>query len=105
MVITEINIVPIKPKDGLIGFANIVVDGNLRLNSIAIYTRPDGTYRLLYPTKLAGGKALNVYHPINRTASNVIEQAIFEKCEEVFERSNNDRYYQIQHRANDAPEA
>lgn len=105
MVITEINIVPIKPKDGLIGFANIVVDGNLWLNSIAIYTRPDGTYRLLYPTKLASGKALNVYHPINRTASNVIEQAIFEKCEEVFERSNNDRYYQIQHRANDAPEA
>jgi len=105
MKISEVNIVPIKPKDGLIGFANIVADGNLWLNSIAIYTRPDGTYRLLYPTKLAGGKALNIFHPINRTTSNEIEQAIFEKCKEVFERSDNDRYYQIQHRADNATQA
>lgn len=103
MKITDVNIIPIKPKGGLIGFANIVTDGNLWLNSIAIYTRPDGTYRLLYPTKLASGKALNVFHPINRTASNEIEQAIFEKCKTVFERSDNDRYYQIQHRAGDTP--
>jgi len=104
MKITDVNIIPIKPKDGLIGFANIIADGNLWLSSIAIYTRLDGSYRLLYPTKLAGGKAINVFHPINRVTSNEIERAVFEKCKEVFERSDNDRHYQIQHRTNDASE-
>lgn len=95
MKVTEINIVPVKPRDGLIGFASIVIDNNLHLNSIAIYTKLDGTYRLLYPTKTLGGRAINIFHPINRATSQEIERAIFEKCNEVFERSNNDRYYQV----------
>jgi stage V sporulation protein G len=71
----------------------VVVDGSLYLSSIAIYTKLNGSYRLLYPTKKVSEKVLNLFHPINRTASQAIEQAIFEKCEEIFERSNeNDRH-------------
>ena len=102
MKITEVNVIPIKPRDGLIGFANLVVDNYIWLNSIAIYLSPNKTYRLLYPTKIAGSKSLNVFHPINRIASNEIEQAIFKKCKDIFERSNNDRYSQTQHHAVDA---
>lgn len=105
MIVTEVNIVPIKPKDGLIGFATIVTDDSLYLNSIAIYTKRDGSYRLLYPTKITGERAINIFHPINRIASQKIEQAIFEKCKNVFERSNNDRHGENQHRINDAPQA
>lgn len=104
MIVTEVNIIPVKPKDGLIGFASIVTDDSLYLNSIAIYTRLDGSYRLLYPTKITGERAINLFHPINRIASRIIEKAIFEKCNKVFERSNDDRHSENQHRINDAIE-
>ena len=42
MNITEVNITPVKPFNGLVAFASIVVDMNLYLNGVAIYVRPDG---------------------------------------------------------------
>ena len=95
MTISEINVTPIKPQDGLIAFASIVIYDSIYLGSIAVYTRPDGSYRLLYPTKKLGERLINLFHPINNKTSKQIEDAIFKKCEEVFERSNeNDRYGQ-----------
>lgn len=88
MRITEVNIVPVKPQDGLIAFASVVVDDRLYLSSIAIYTRLDGSYRLLYPTKKLGERILNIFHPISREASRQIEVAIFKRCKEIFEGSN-----------------
>ena len=88
MHITEVNIIPIKPQDGLIAFASVVVNESLYLSSIAIYTRLDGSYRLLYPTKKLGERLVNLFHPISRETSRQIEDAIFKKCYEIFERSN-----------------
>lgn len=85
MSITEVNITPVKPVNGLVAFASVVVDEDLYLSSIAVYTKLDGSYRLLYPTKTVGQRLLNIFHPINRKASYAIEQAIFEKCNEIFE--------------------
>lgn len=90
MKISEINIFPIKPTNGLIAFASVVVDGSLYLSSIAVYTRPDGSYRLLYPTKKLGERLVNLFHPISREASKQIEDAIFKKCYEILQRSNDD---------------
>jgi hypothetical protein len=39
MQITEIQIELIKPNNGLIGFASLVVDGNIYLSSIAIHKK------------------------------------------------------------------
>lgn len=95
MRVNEVNITPVKPANGLIGIASVVIDGNLYLNSIAIYTKLDGSYRLLYPTKLVGNNQLGLFYPINRKASKVIEAAVFKKCNEIFEgRSNDDRHRQ-----------
>lgn len=92
MKITEIQIIPIKPNNGLVAFASIVVDGNLYLGSIGIHTRIDGSgYRLTYPTKPIGGKDLNIYHPINKETSTTIEEAIVNEYKEVM-KANNDRY-------------
>lgn len=92
MKITEIQIIPIKPNNGLIAFASIVVDDNLYLGSIGIHTRINASgYRLTYPTKPIGGKDLNIYHPINKETSTAIEQAIVNKYKEVMKASN-DRY-------------
>ena len=87
MNITEVNITPVKPFNGLVAFASIVVDMNLYLNSIAIYVRMDGSLRLLYPTKKTGEHSINLFHPINRVASKQIEDAIFEKYNELLNQS------------------
>lgn len=88
MKITEINIVPVKPRDGLVAFASIVLDHSLYLGSIAVYTRPNGSYRLLYPTKTVGDRPINLFHPINKETSKQIEDSVFKKCDEVFENDN-----------------
>lgn len=91
MLVTEIQIVPIKAKDGLVAFASVVVDNSLYLGSIGVHTKLGGGYRLTYPTKHSGGRDLNIYHPINKNASEAIEIAIIAKAKEVIERCD-DRY-------------
>lgn len=96
MQISEINIIPIKPQDGLVGFANIVIDNKWFLSSIGIHTKVGGGYRITYPTKVVGSRAMDIFHPINRETSKVVELAIIKKFNEIFERGNeNDRYNQI----------
>lgn len=88
MKITEINITPVKPQGGLVAFASIVMDENIYLGSIAVYTKTDGSYRLVYPTKIVGNRSINLFHPINRLSSKQIEDSIFKKCNEIFENEN-----------------
>lgn len=85
MKISEINIMPIKPKDGLVAFASVVLDNSVYLGSLGIFTRLDGTgYRITYPTKKIGNKDLNIYHPITKEFGQQIEAAILKKVEEIF---------------------
>lgn len=87
--ITEIQIVPVKPHSGLVAFASFVLENNLYLGSIAIYTRPKGGYRLVYPTKEVGARNINLFHPINRDFAQTIEISLIKKFEDVMK---NDRY-------------
>jgi stage V sporulation protein G len=76
--------VPIKPNNGLIAFASVVVGNGLYLGSIGVHTRLDGSgYRITYPTKKVGEKSLNIYYPINREMGKAIEKAIISRAEEV----------------------
>jgi len=81
--ISEIQIIPIKPKDGLVGFASVVFDNTFYLGSIGIYTRPQGGYRLTYPTRKTTKNTLPVFHPINKEIATAIEQAIIAEFEKV----------------------
>ena len=84
MKITEIQILPIKPKDGLVAFASFVLDGNVYLGSIGIHKKLDGRgFRITYPTKKVADKDFHIFHPINRQASEEIEEAIILKAEEI----------------------
>lgn len=83
MNISEIQIIPIKPKDGLVGFASIVFNDCLYLGSIGIYTRPQGGFRLTYPTRKAGLTNINVFYPIRKEVASVLEKVIIDKFEEV----------------------
>jgi len=84
MEITEIQITPIKPRDGLVAFASVVIDNNIHLGSIGIHTKLDGSgYRITYPTKKVGEKNLNIFFPINKEMSKKIEEAIISKAKEI----------------------
>ncbi len=89
--ITEIQIIPVKPKDGIVAFASFVLDQCLYLSSIAVMTRPTGGYRLVYPTKKIGLRNINIFHPISRDFAQTIEKNVIEKLEKVM--SRNDRHY------------
>lgn len=77
--ISEVNITPIKPTKGLVGFASVVLDKNIYLGSIGIYTRPEGGFRLTFPTK----NNLQIFHPINKAMATALEEAIIPMFEEL----------------------
>ena len=84
MTITETQILPIKPRDGLVAFGSVVIDHSLYLGSIGIHRRLDGAgYRITYPTKQAGNRDFHIFHPINQETSRAIEEAIIKKAKEV----------------------
>jgi len=74
MKISEIKIKFIKPNNGIIAFASIVIDDGLCLSGIAIHQRLNSNgYRLTYPKK----DNFNIFYPINQQISKTIESAIF----------------------------
>lgn len=83
--VKEISIYPVKPSNGLLGFASCLFEEKLSLNSIAIYSKPDGNgYRVLYPDKvLRNGKKISLFYPINKEIGRAIEQAIVGAFEEL----------------------
>ena len=82
-IIAEIQIVPVKPHNGLVAFASFVLDNNLYLGSIGVITRPEGGYRLVYPTKKLGMRNINIFHPINKEFAQSIEKEVISKFEDV----------------------
>lgn len=83
--LSEIQVTPIKPINGLIGFASVVFDNSFYLSGIGVYTRPCGGYRLTYPTRKSTNGNLNVFHPINRDIAESIERAVSEKFQKLVE--------------------
>jgi DNA-binding cell septation regulator SpoVG len=81
--ISEIEIIPLRPNNGLVGIASLVYDNCFYLGSIGIMTRPQGGYRLSYPTRQGAKLNFNVFYPINNTIAQEIEQAIIARFEEV----------------------
>jgi len=88
--ITEVCFYPLKPNGkGMIGFASCLFDGKLSLNSIAVYTTPDGDLRLLFPSKtLPNSKEINIYYPINKETYDSIKESIERKIKEAFEKAD-----------------
>lgn len=83
MKISEVQIELIKPHNGLIGFASLIIDDNFYLSSIAIHKKlnADG-YRLTYPNK----GQFTIFHPINKHTSSQVESAVFGKLKDVMKK-------------------
>ena len=83
--ITEIEIIPIKPRGGLIAFASFVLDEKYYVSSVAIFTKLDGSgYRLVYPSKKVGERNINIFHPIRVEVGKAIEKAITQRTNDLF---------------------
>jgi stage V sporulation protein G len=98
LTLQEINITPIKPRNGLQAFCSFVINNSFYVGDVALYSRLDGSYRLVYPIKvLANGAKVNCFHPINDDVRSIIEtrvtQAYLELIEKVKkkERNNDDK--------------
>ncbi|GAJ15465.1 unnamed protein product, partial [marine sediment metagenome] len=73
--ISEIQIIPIKPREGLVAFASCIINDVLYLGSVGLYTSPSkpGSFRLVYPSKtLPNGKEVSCFHPITREVGELI---------------------------------
>jgi len=75
----EIKIMPVKQNNGLVGFASAILNNQIYIGCIGIYTSlssPDG-FRLVYPTKLlSNGTNISIFHPITREAGLSIQKVI-----------------------------
>lgn len=84
--ITEVQIIPIKPHNGLVGFASFVLNDDWYMGSIGIVTNQKRGYRLVYPTKKVGVNNRNIYHPINKKIARVVEEEIINQFDEVMKK-------------------
>lgn len=87
--ISDVRVTPIEPKGGLIAFASCVVDNNFLISSIGIHKKLNkDEYRLTYAQK--NGKT--IAHPITKSLSQSIEDAVFSKLKNVTFQNCNDRH-------------
>ena len=86
LTITQVELIPFRPKHGHLGFASCVINDQFYLSDIAIFSRPQGGIRLGYPIKtLSNGITLDIFKPLNKEAEASIEAAITEKFESLHE--------------------
>ena len=89
--VTEIQIIPIKPHNGLIAFASFVLDDKIYLSSVGIHSKLNQEgYRLTYPTKKVSDNQIQLFHPINKETSQIIEREVINQFKKVMQ--SNDRY-------------
>ena len=88
MTISEINIYPVRPNNGLVGFVSFLYDGCLSVNSVAIHDDiKNGGYRLVYPSKvLKSGRTVTEVYPINSETEKQIKDAVVEKFNALMSR-------------------
>lgn len=91
MKISEVSIELVRPKDGLIGFASLIIEDDIYLGNIGIMKRLDQeSYRLLFPTRKVNDKSFNLFYPISKEMGQKLEDAVTKKLKEVLK--DNDRY-------------
>ncbi len=86
--ISEISIEPISNKDGLVGFANFVINGDFKICNVGIHScQAHSTgIRLVFPQKEHNGLRLNTIYPIHHAAYEVCAVAVAAAYRELMEK-------------------
>lgn len=85
MEITKCIVKKVIPNEGLVGFAQIVIDNCLCLQNIAIFSRlnqPD-KYRLVFPEKKNKEKNISLFYPLTQQFYFMLEEEISNKFREL----------------------
>ena len=81
VILSDIQIVPIPPKDGLVAFCSFKINRSLFAGCIAIYSSPsspDG-FRLVWPSK----NGMSCINPLNRETGEMIQKEVISRYLEV----------------------
>lgn len=78
MKINEIEFVPVRFRNGHLGFVSFVLDDIIYVGSVGVYSRPDGRgIRLVYPQISNMGVKYPTVYPTRRDFGSEIEDAIY----------------------------
>lgn len=84
MKIKKVEIIPVKPSNGLIGFAHLFFEEGLYLGSIGIFKKLDGSgFRLTYPNRKVGSTEITIFHPVSKECSQSFERHIFDAVRQL----------------------
>ena len=77
MEVTKIELIPIKAQQGMVAFAEVVLNDCFYLSSIGVHRRLDGSgYRITFPGKKVGERQVSFFHPLTPELSNQLAKAI-----------------------------
>lgn len=86
MKVSKVELIPIRPKNGLIAFACIELDHQFFVNSIGVHKKLNKPgFRITYPSRKIGEQSMTICHPIENLLSKEIEEAICLKAELLME--------------------
>ena len=85
LAISEVEVAPIRPRDGLLAFCSVLLGEQLFIGGIALHTAsPPRHYRLVYPARsLASGQPIRFVYPVTRALGDEIERAVSMRYENV----------------------
>lgn len=95
ILISNIQINPIKPQGSLVAFCSFeITEENFRLfqGDIAIHSSPSIGFRLVYPQRIMwNGQKANVICPLNRETQLMIQDIVIKQYERLIAESINER--------------
>lgn len=77
--ISQIHFTNVRPREGLIGFVQFVLDEVYAVGGVGVHTRlgSEGV-RLLYPTKkLSDGTNIPLFYPLTKEIGESIEKSVY----------------------------
>lgn len=85
--VSDVRIFILKSRNGeLVAFADFTVGDAIRCKTVAIVRRPNGGYRLSYPTRRFGDKRENYFAPITLDIGLEIERAVLAEYKRILGR-------------------
>jgi len=85
--ISDIQIAPVPPQNGLVGFASFLIDNRFYIGNVAIFTSPStlGGFRLVYPTKMGTSCFRPLYRQVGEAIQKKVIARYLELMKELFE--------------------
>lgn len=86
ILISDVQVVPVKPQNGLVAFISFVLNEQIYLGNLGLYTSFSSPYgfRLVYPTrKLQSGVKLSLVHPISKIVGATIEKQVVDEYQKI----------------------